>query len=1601
MQYIVAGSFLFRAERFMATSRSALPDGYVLNDYEIVDVIGAGGFGITYRARDLALKRHFAIKEYSPFELSSREGTTIYPYDDSAEDYEKGLEDFLLEAETLARFSHPNIVGVARFFRANGTAYMVLNFEQGSSFKEWLRDHEGPVTQAELDAILNPLLDALQLIHADGVLHRDIAPDNIYIRKNGTPVLLDFGSARQSLSRSHSMSAIVKAGYSPQEQYSSRASNQGPWTDIYSLAATVYRAVAGSVPPEASDRTVQDDYIPLSRQRPAGFRQTFLASIDWAMELRPSDRPQSIEEWRDSLLKDKPVPARAKASVEKSMGAPLPRASGSIPLWPMVAVAILFAALAGGSTWLFFNGQLVTARQETAVANGTIQSLQLEAAASARLAEEAKAEMERLKVDSAVRDRALQQQIADSEGRAAALANDLEAAQAAAVAGSNGQIEALQAALQEERSRTEELGKAAAANRTALNAATRRYEDAEARATKAEADAAAESERAREALAKALERVDEFQAAEAIARAEAKATQAKLIEAQSQFTADLETLKSEKEASDARQRTLEAQLSDAKANAAVVVGDNTAAQSRISELQALLDTERKKSDELTAENGKAVNRLNSTISSLTDQLTAQNAEVKSAVTTLQEVRANAATEIAAAEKRAAEAHNAAANAESALKKAQVEASDSARVASAREAEAEQQLADLDAQLKSAQAELEAGSATAAAQIKELQETYSSQLRTASDTATAAQKAKAEADAKVAELTDRLTAEQAVLADAKEAAATAQAKSQELTDQLSQRVASLQANLRAAAVAETEAKEALAAAMALSEKDAATAGEQRTALQASIAALEKQISDQQAAREALTAERDLIKSDAEKRIAELESKVASLSESTEIAVAETRAALRQEIESLRNLGAVPSTRFSGLEVAPAEDSNRFIVRAVEAESPFAGLVEAGMLIERMSVSGDAVDFADSANLDRLLPAACDPVSLTVQDGNGNRTVDGRIPPGFAVTRAGPPVAISVAGLAAVNTDPAGRPLISSVDTGSVAALAGLLSGDHLISFGDTSPADASALGTMVTEAAQRGGTVNAIIERECERQQIALDFGDVVQSFDWAGIALSGAASAAPRITDLASTSPFADSGLLVGDQINSVEAGGTTVELPGETGAERQLAGLRLCGDVRVAYSRGSAAGSLSVTMAPDRAGSTPVDYSDFGFSGLALASGGVLVETISDTSPFSIAGLGVGDVVVGVGPTTGPAVGTIGEAARQRFLRQGGEIAIANGCGTQTMTVAAYDPAKAMVDLATLSSSQRRLIIRALHGLGHYASGALPATFVATGTVDTDISDSMLSYRASQSQSATAGLSSADVQRLIPLGQKKMPSELEDEVLSAVLPQRVVADPGLVESRMRLFAATKGYVDPNGRQALQEFQRVAGAADPGYVTTEDEARAIFTQPLTLREAPASRRQFGDWRVHEINNDCAIYTLPVSIFGAFYRYTDNASFSDRPAIWLKVAKAASGQRTTQMAGDFGGAGSEFDPLQPVVMVTDDGKRLTTRRSRESVVPTTENGASSNALQKGLLASSWVDIVGTSKYGGELRIRYSAEGFRDAFDYLNNTCARGGLGPYLQ
>ncbi len=289
-------------------SQIALPVGHQVHWYEIRAVVGQGGFGITYLARDTNLDHLVAIKEYLPPNLAVRSGdSTVHPVSEGrSEIFDWGLERFVREARTLAKFKHPNIVAVFSVFEANGTAYMVMEYERGVNLEQAM-EAGLELGEPELLGIVHPLLDGLELVHGGGFIHRDIKPENILLRKDGSPVLLDFGSARESLlGESPTLTTLVTPGYAPFEQYQDdrHSGKQGPWSDIYSMGATLYRAISGEGPVDALTRvnsrlgSTPDPLRPAVEVGAGRFSAPFLEAVDAALSFDVEDRPQSVAEWR-------------------------------------------------------------------------------------------------------------------------------------------------------------------------------------------------------------------------------------------------------------------------------------------------------------------------------------------------------------------------------------------------------------------------------------------------------------------------------------------------------------------------------------------------------------------------------------------------------------------------------------------------------------------------------------------------------------------------------------------------------------------------------------------------------------------------------------------------------------------------------------------------------------------------------------------------------------------------------------------------------------------------------------------------------------------------------------------------------------------------------------------------------------------------------------------------------------------------------------------------------------------------------------------------------------------------------------------------------
>src|SRR5262245_21704935 len=359
-----------RAGEGALDSRLLLPANTMLDGtYRIARVVGSGGFGITYEAEDINLATLVAIKEYYPFDFGDRDATmSVRPKSDRHKStFDWGRSNFLLEARTLARFEHPSIVRVSRVFEANSTAYMVMRFEQGKNFEAWLRALGRPPTQEELDRIAAPLLDALEVMHAQNFLHRDIAPDNIMVRPDGTPVLLDVGTARRAVAeKSRALTGIVKAGYSPQEQYAADSRLQGPWSDIYAFGGTLYRAVTGKAPEEATLRFDEDRMAPAVQAAKGSYRRGFLTAIDACLKIRHAERPRSVAQLRPMLFGQGQPVALTERLVEKTRKATddarrAPPVIGTVgrtgkPWQAVAAIAVVLGGLLGGFAYMRWQG---------------------------------------------------------------------------------------------------------------------------------------------------------------------------------------------------------------------------------------------------------------------------------------------------------------------------------------------------------------------------------------------------------------------------------------------------------------------------------------------------------------------------------------------------------------------------------------------------------------------------------------------------------------------------------------------------------------------------------------------------------------------------------------------------------------------------------------------------------------------------------------------------------------------------------------------------------------------------------------------------------------------------------------------------------------------------------------------------------------------------------------------------------------------------------------------------------------------------------------------------------------------------------------------
>ncbi len=487
-----------------------LPPGTMLHGYELVSVLGQGGFGITYLARHASLGREVAIKEYLPRDLALRHGSaSVLPRStELAGDFNWIRERFLDEARNLVKLeSVPGIVRVLDLFEANGTAYTVMALARGDTLEQRL-DRDGRLTAPVVSRLLWPLLEGLEHVHAAGFVHRDIKPANIILDSEDRPTLIDFGAARLAMSGRTvaAMTAMYTPAYAAPEQFA--AAKQGAWTDIYGLSATLYHAITGNRPPSAMERTLDSSYEELATLAPSGFSPALLAGLDAGMMVRPADRPQSIAAWR-ALLKrsepagghtvivSKPEPLLSPPSpTSQALAPPLPPPPSPPALaaawqrrpstWMSIAAAVLLLAVGGyvGASMLFDpearNGS------EAAADKRKVEEARSQAQA-AQLLERQKEEQERRASEAEARQRAEAEAKRKAEDEAARQKAEAEVAwrQAEAEAKQKAEVEA---ARQKAEAEANLRAEAEAARRQA-EAEAKRKAEAEAARQKAEAEA--------------------------------------------------------------------------------------------------------------------------------------------------------------------------------------------------------------------------------------------------------------------------------------------------------------------------------------------------------------------------------------------------------------------------------------------------------------------------------------------------------------------------------------------------------------------------------------------------------------------------------------------------------------------------------------------------------------------------------------------------------------------------------------------------------------------------------------------------------------------------------------------------------------------------------------------------------------------------------------------------------------------------------------------------------------------------------------------------------------------------------------------------------
>jgi serine/threonine protein kinase len=555
--------------------RGTLPAGTRLRNYELLSVLGHGGFGITYYAKDTTLGREVAVKEYLPTTLALREnGSTVVPRSTQfAEDFIWGRERFLEEARILATLEGaPAVVRVYDFLEANGTAYMIMGLARGDTLEQRLK-RDGKLSPSTTQRMLDRLLDGLDAVHKTGFLHRDVKPANVILDANNNPTLIDFGASRSSMAdRTAAMTAIFTPRYAAAEQLTS--DKQGPWTDIYGLSATLYHAITGKAPPSSLERALNDAYEPLAKISPEGYPPGILQGIDVGLTVRAKDRPQSIAEWRDVLSgvaaeqvsdetvfeRPKPRPKPKPAAVPAPPAPPKNRQPPAAVAAATSAAASVAAGLRSASAQSFASFKASFAgRNRLALYGGAAAAILVGVAGGYLIFPPRPAPTPIVQdgVSDAVKAEAEAKRVAAAEAQQRAEAEAKQKAEAEAEARQKAEADARQRAEAEARQKAEAEAKqrAEAEAKQKADAEARQRAEAEAK-RKADAEAKlkadAEAKQKADAEAKQKAEAEARQKADADARQKAEADAKQKADAEAKQRAEAEA--KQKAEADARQK---------------------------------------------------------------------------------------------------------------------------------------------------------------------------------------------------------------------------------------------------------------------------------------------------------------------------------------------------------------------------------------------------------------------------------------------------------------------------------------------------------------------------------------------------------------------------------------------------------------------------------------------------------------------------------------------------------------------------------------------------------------------------------------------------------------------------------------------------------------------------------------------------------------------------------------------------------------------------------------------------------------------------------------------------------------------------------------